>query len=129
MEAARNGCPRPLQHVARARQNFAALLCHVSHTADLRACVCVCVFVCARLCGLQVVTAQQQLRERQRIERRLMQQLEAGAPGATDGAAELAAVSPRTLRRRLEDSETSRAEMAARLLNILRQENEGPDVP
>ena len=76
-----------------------------------------------------MVTAQQQLRERQRIERRLMQQLEAGAPGATDGAAELAAVSPRTLRRRLEDSETSRAEMAARLLNILRQENEGPDVP
>jgi chromosome segregation ATPase len=78
-----------------------------------------------------VVDAQQQLRERQRVERRLLAQLEAGAPGSTDGASDLGAVTPRALRRKLQDSETSRAEMAARLLEILRREhdNNGPDVP
>ncbi len=89
----------------------------------------------------EVVTAQQQLRDRQRVERRLLSQLEAGAPGSVppgqagaagaggDDAAELAAASPRGLRQRLAESEAHRAELSRRLMDILRRENSGPDVP
>jgi chromosome segregation ATPase len=83
----------------------------------------------------EVVAAQQQLRERQRIERRLLSQLEVGAvdgdhtAARTQDEAELAAVSPRGLRERLKDSEAHRTELSQRLLEILRRETNGPEVP
>ena len=79
----------------------------------------------------EVVEAQRKLRERRQIERRLLAQLEAGAPGSTaEGHGDLGNIDPAELRNKLEESEANRAELSAKMLEILRQQNDDePDVP
>lgn len=67
-----------------------------------------------------VVSAQQQLRERQRIERRLINQLDSAPQAINDNESK----SPSSIRKRLAQSEAQRAELSENLLNILRRENE-----